>query len=74
MALIDWRDDPRAARTDPRLHSDQAWWHAREPRLKSRAPTWSTSTKRVRSGPNLASAGDKQSQGNEVFFQMHLAV
>jgi hypothetical protein len=38
MALIDWRDDPRAARTDPRLHPDQARWHAREPRLKLAAP------------------------------------
>jgi hypothetical protein len=35
MALIDWRDDPRAARTDPRLHPDQA-----RGMLASRVSNW----------------------------------
>jgi len=50
MALIDWRDDPRAARTDPRLHPDQARSHAREPRLKFGCAATSHAERLLRAG------------------------
>jgi hypothetical protein len=53
MALIGCsRDDPRAARTDPRLHPDQARWQVRKPRLKLAAPPLLTQNDRFAPAPS----------------------